>query len=539
VRLDRETRLPIAEVVRVIADLAEALAYAHTTGVVHRDIKPENVFWYRERALLSDFGIACATAALPSAERLTATGMVVGTLAYLSPEQAEGRPTIDGRADLYSLGCMAFELLSGKPPFPDLNPIATLGAHLTAPIPDVRTLRGEVPAALAELIAQLMAKRPEERPASAASLVEVLRSVESGSRAAATVATPEARARPRRGSPEVLALSDRAEEIYLRAVHGGEGARDKLQMARIYLEKALALEPDNALVLAQLADVTLVLSIRGFNEGQDGLQASKSLMLRALASDDSVGEVHSSLGATFLYWEDDFETGGQELRQGAELSPANPMSRRLYGAWLKIAGRPEEALTEMQAAVRLAPSAPFMHVGLGDVLMALGRYQEAIRPLREALRLSPKYDAALERLEMSCHRGGRHDEALDARRVMLGLRGATERMALLTQEASREGWPASRERDLRRELSDLVAQAESLDPFRDVRGSRQLSDRIIIVLAELGEWTQAMDWVERGYHHRPGRLRRVLTDLPYDRHGLATDARYVRLLRTAGLAELI
>ena len=180
-----------------------------------------------------------------------------------------------------------------------------------------------------------------------------------------------------------------------------------------------------------------------------------------------------------------------------------------------------------------------MHVGLGDVLMALGRYHEAIGPLREALRLLPRYEAALERLEMSCHRAGRHEEALDARRMLLGIRGETERMEQLSADAAADGWLVARERDLRRELAALLARGEQEDPFHDLRGSRQLADRVVIVLAELGEWSQAMDWIERGYHRRPGRLRRVLTDLPYDHHGLASDPRYVRLLRTAGLEDLL
>jgi tetratricopeptide (TPR) repeat protein len=193
----------------------------------------------------------------------------------------------------------------------------------------------------------------------------------------------------------------------------------------------------------------------------------------------------------------------------------------------------------MRAAVRLDPRAPFMRVGLADVLMALGRYHEAIAPLRDALRLLPRYEAALERLEMSCHRAGRHEEALDARRVLLGTRGETERLAQLSAAAAAEGWLVARERDLRRELETLLARAEQEDPCQDLRGSRQLSDKIVIVLAELGEWTQAMDWIERGYYRRPGRLRRVLTDLPYDHNGLASDPRYVRLLRTAGLEDLL
>ena len=98
---------------------------------------------------------------------------------------------------------------------------------------------------------------------------------------------------------------------------------------------------------------------------------------------------------------------------------------------------------------------------------------------------------------------------------------------------------AAREADLRRELQQLLEKAQVEDPFQDVETSRQASDKILVVLAELGEWSKAMDWVEQGYHRRPGRLRRVLMDLPYNRRGLAVDARYARLLKTAGLTHLI
>jgi tetratricopeptide (TPR) repeat protein len=261
--------------------------------------------------------------------------------------------------------------------------------------------------------------------------------------------------------------------------------------------------------------------------------------MQALALDDTIGEIHTSIGTTFLYWEDEFDLGGAELKRGAELAPDVPESRRLYGCWLKIAGRLDEALTEMRAAVDLAPKAPFMWVGLADVLMTLGRYDEAIRPLREALRHAPGYAAARERLEMSCHRAGRHEEALAARRAMLGTAGEKARLAALDQRVATEGWSRAREADLRTELAELLAQAEREDPFQDKAGSRQLSDSILIVLAELGEWHQAMDWVERAYHRRPGRLRRILLDLPYDHHGLAIDPRYARLLQTAGLYEML
>lgn len=327
--------------------------------------------------------------------------------------------------------------------------------------------------------------------------------------------------------------------MYHVAVQGGPGAQAKLEMAKVYFEKALQKAPDNARVMVYLADVIQVLGVRGFSDVAEAHRLSQEMRLRALAIDDSIGELHSSLGVHFLYWEDEFELAGEELRRGVELAPRHPLGRRIYGAWLKIAGRLSDALEQMRAAVALTPDAAFMLVGLADVLMALGRYDEATGPLRDALRLAPKYDAALERLEMSCHRAGLHDEALDARRSMLGVRGETERLQLLMAEAETQGWPAAREADLRRELQQLLARAHSEDPFQDTSTSRQLSDKLIIVLAELGEWSRAMDWVEQGYHRRPGRLRRVLMDLPYNRKGLAVDSRYARLLRTAGHSDLI
>jgi serine/threonine protein kinase len=540
-RLDREGPLPVAEVVRLMGDLAEALAYAHALGTVHRDLKPENVFWYRGRAMLADFGVALPILGLQESRRITQTGLVVGSLPYLSPEQAggsEGR--IDGRADLYGLGCLAFELLSGRPPFEAPTPMALLAAHLTAPIPSVRARRAEVPSGLDRLIIRLMAKEPGDRPATAAAVLEILRRTERPTPAGRTrTSQPDQRLPGPDLPPEALEYYQKGRSVYVASMQGGPGTRDKLAIARVYFEKALALVPGNPHLLVGLSDVIHVMGIRGFADFAESDRRARDLRLQALAQDDKFGEVHTSIGVTFLYWDDEFDIGGSELARGAELAPHNAEGHRLYGAWLKIAGRPEEALEQMRASVELAPDAPFMHVGLADVLMSLGRYDEAIGPLREALRLAPRYAAALERLEMSCHRAGRHEEALDARRVLLGVRDQIDRLKALDERAARDGWLAAREQDLRRELADLLAEAEREDPFLDRQGSRQLCDRLLIVLAELGEWGQAMDWVERSYYRRPGRLRRLLRDLPYDSRGLASDPRYARLLRTAGLLDLL
>ncbi len=536
-RLASNGPLPPSDVIHILSDLSEALAYSHGMGVVHRDIKPENIFWHGGRAILADFGIALNTETTTGA--LTRTGLVLGTSSYMSPEQASGeRP--DGRADLYSMGCVAYELLSGKPPYAAANSAALLAAHVLAPIPSVRDVRPEVDHRLDALCRNLMAKNPEARPASAAAVLDVLRDLHNSAEHISTVARAVPKVRPRRELPEEVAqLIAKGRELSTNATQGGEATRPRLEMARVYLEKACEMMPTSSEAMTQLAGVVMTQAARGFVDREEGFRRVKELLFSALALDDNLGEVHSTLGVHFLYWEDDFEEAGRELRRGVELAPGDSFGRRFYAVWLKIAGRLTEALEQMRIAVDLSPRAAFQRVGLGDILMALGRYDESITPLREALRLAPGYEAALERLEMSCHRAGRHDEALDARRMLLGVRGEHERAALLMQEAAELGWPQARERDLRRDVAALEERAKHEDPFAEVRTSRQLADRLIILHAELGEWSRAMDWVERSYYNRPGRLRRVLTDFPYDHHGLARDSRYARLLRTAGLADLL
>ena len=527
---------PVAEVLRIASDVAEALAYAHALGVVHRDLKPDNVFWYGGRALLADFGIA--TSLTPADDRQTAAGMVLGTAGYMSPEQAMDPSRVDGRSDLYSLGCLGFELLTGRPPFEGAV-LAVVAAHLATPPPRITSLRPDVPAALDALVTRLLAKEPADRPDSAALVVEALGAITADpSRPSGTYPVIGGE-RVTSAPGDVVACCREARSLMARAMQGGDGARAKLDMAGAYVEKALRMAPEHPLALAAQADVLYTLAIRGLLPFDETFAQARTLWLRALAADETVGEVHTALGAVFLYWEDDFETAGRELARGAALTPDHAMGRRYYAVWLKAAGRPVEALEEMRAAVRLEPTAGFMQVGLADVLMSLGRFAEAIGPLREALRVHHRYDAALERLEISCHRAGRAEDALESRRTLLGIRGLAERIEILDREARELGWPAARDRDLRRDLEALMAEAARRDPFTDTKTSRQLSDRIVVQLAELGEWQEAMDWVERGYHRRPGRIRRVLADMPYGYQGLAADPRFVRLLRTAGLGDLL
>jgi serine/threonine protein kinase len=175
-RLGAEGRLPIATVIGVLRDVAKALAYAHARGVVHRDIKPDNVLLSGGTAVVTDFGIAKAIAAAraETQDTLTQLGTSIGTPAYMSPEQAAGDPAVDHRADIYSLGCMAYELLTGQAPFHGRPPARVLAAHMTEAAQPIAPARPDTPPALEHLVMRCLEKDPSQRPQSGSEIVQAL-----------------------------------------------------------------------------------------------------------------------------------------------------------------------------------------------------------------------------------------------------------------------------------------------------------------------------------------------------------------------------
>jgi eukaryotic-like serine/threonine-protein kinase len=161
-RLQRERRLPLPDALGIARDVATALAYAHERGVMHRDVKPENILLARGRALIADFGLARAIGAADYT-KLTATGVIVGTLFYMSPEQLREEPDLDQRTDVYSLGCMLYEMLSGEPPYTGRTLTEIASRILRGPIPSVRRLRPEVPAPVDQAIGRALAKARADR----------------------------------------------------------------------------------------------------------------------------------------------------------------------------------------------------------------------------------------------------------------------------------------------------------------------------------------------------------------------------------------
>ena len=663
-RLTRERRLLPQDAAALCADIAEALACAHGLGIVHRDVKPENVFNVGGRAVLADFGIARMVEDRPVAAsdqatgELTTTGMVVGTLSYMSPEQASGEALIDGRADLYSLGCVLYELITGAPPFVASTPMAIIGKHLTeAPTP--ASARGvALSAELDAIIRRLLSKAPADRPATAAEVARTLRALSQSASPTSTRPSPPVHADDDvvvgafgapAGDPECVELAlavrravaaalsslpgvrvsfepagdegaagrsattrsnthiegtlrrsgqrvrtvvqvlgpdgalrwshhvdgslddpfaledgvaasvreyfsgqsaagvsakrgatlSEADHLVtqgLRAYNmfgatGGAAGKTYLEEARIYLTRALALDPSNARGLCALGNWTYVAGLHGVIPKDEA--RGRELIFSALAADDQCAEVHCSLGKLALYDDDDFHAAERHIRRANELDPSEPEALRLLSIVYKILGRADEAVNAARAATDRAPDVAGLWNALGDALLAAGRNAEAVDALKRAILLLPGYGPALARLELAHRRLGELELALEIRSSRLRLAGQRERADQLDQEASTAGAAEAIRRDMRRELDGLLQQAQTVDPFADMRTNP--ADRIIAGHAELGEWREAMDWVERAYERRPGRLQRLLSDLPVDYRGLAVDPRYARLMRVAGM----
>ncbi len=176
VRLARHGELPVSDAIRLLREIASALAYAHDHGIVHRDIKPDNVLLSGGSAMVTDFGVAKALSASSTADGsgVTSLGVAIGTPAYMAPEQASADPAVDHRADICAFGVLAYELLTGQPPFVGRTPMNLLAAHVTEVPEAIGKRRASLPPALASLVMRCLEKRPADRPQSAAEVVHAL-----------------------------------------------------------------------------------------------------------------------------------------------------------------------------------------------------------------------------------------------------------------------------------------------------------------------------------------------------------------------------
>ncbi|HWC72689.1 MAG TPA: protein kinase [Gemmatimonadales bacterium] len=250
-RLEREPQLPVDDALQIAKEVAEALAYAHSHDVVHRDIKPENIMLSGGHAVVTDFGIARAVSAA-GGDKLTQTGLAIGTPAYMPPEQASGSGNVDRRSDIYSLACVLYETLAGQPPFTGPTAQAIMARHSLDAVPRLKVVRDAIPDELETVIERALEKVPADRYQTSGDFAKALTAASTGRVSRVTAARRRTRARWRRPGTLAAGFGVLVVAIGTWLVFGrrgttsaaGAGAMDVRRVAVLYFQD---LSPDTSL----------------------------------------------------------------------------------------------------------------------------------------------------------------------------------------------------------------------------------------------------------------------------------------------------
>jgi serine/threonine-protein kinase len=337
-RLVSEKLLSIEDAVAITRDVAEALAFAHERGVVHRDIKPENIMFQGGRAVVGDFGIARAVDEA-GGERLTQTGITVGTPDYMSPEQAAGDQDLDGRSDIYSLGCVLYQMLAGTPPYTGVTPQAILARKAIEPVPSLRVVRDSVPEAVEAVVNKSLAKVPADRYGTADQMAAALAGAASGELTISAVAPKKRPWIPLAAAGVVLAAAAYWIGGFSSATPGlasiavlpfdntsGDSAHDYFVEG---MQTALIGE------LSQIGNIRVI---------------SRRSAMRYRDSDKTVTEIASELGVDGVV-EASVLRRGDSVHLQVQLIEAVPVERQL---WNQLFGCETEAVLQMHSDVARA-----------------------------------------------------------------------------------------------------------------------------------------------------------------------------------------
>jgi tetratricopeptide (TPR) repeat protein/tRNA A-37 threonylcarbamoyl transferase component Bud32 len=401
--LSRQGELPLDDALRITREVADALDYAHAQGVVHRDIKPENILLSRGHALVADFGIARAVQ--QESGRLTATGLAVGTPAYMSPEQGSGDRQIGPPSDVYSLATVCYEMLTGEPPYSGPSAMAVLTKRMTDPVPSPRRLRQAIPPGVDSAILRGLAPSPADRFATAGDFTRAL-----------TDETP-AGASPRPGSRRSwrltagglgLAAVLAAAVLWLGPAQSSPPADPHLERGRLLLarrtpaavreaigefEAALELAPGNPAALARIGYGYTLFADWGWP--YEGLTApevrGKALEYsqRAIAADSTSSEAWLTR-AYVLSVDDPYHLRGavDAYRRALGLDPSSAEGWYQFGQSLMALGEDDSAAAAYRKAFALDPNRPMALMSLSALSLKAGRLDEAGRLIDSAVAAS-------------------------------------------------------------------------------------------------------------------------------------------------------
>ncbi len=407
-RLAREGALPIADAVRILRDVADALTEAHAHGVVHRDIKPDNVMLTAHHALVTDFGIAKAMSAAATAGTLTTAGVTVGTPAYMAPEQAAGDPHVDARADIYAVGVLGYEMLTGSAPFGGATAQQVLAAQVTKVPEAVSGLRPATPGALADLIMRCLEKRPADRWETADQLLSRIEAAARSGASARSAADLWTRWRRRLAAAGLL-LAAMAVWLVVSRRHGAPAAQRVVVAPYRNATGDTSLDPVGILAADWITQGLVQANIPGI--------VSQATVLGPAAAPqraDIVGLARATRAGTVVagtyYRQADsllFQTQIIDAASGrvvAALEPVAGTSRaplEAVGAvrqrvMAALAGRVNPALAAWGAVIARPPTyEAYLAHAAGVEAYAHGRYRDARDQFRRALALDSTFTLAL------------------------------------------------------------------------------------------------------------------------------------------------
>ena len=446
-RLVRERTIPIDDAVRITCEVASALDYAHRRSVVHRDVKPENIMIEEQHAVIADFGVARALDKA-AGDGLTATGFAVGTPAYMSPEEASGSQEVDGRADVYALGCVLYEMLAGGPPFTG-TPRAVVAQRLHAPPVTITQRRSGVPRRVSRALMKALATKPDDRFKSAGEFADALAgAVPSGGRlpsaglqwgaliaVALVLVAGTAVAAWRRGwlapSQEIAgSLSEQrrdpeAYEAYLRGQQiMRQGASGPGELKRAMAEFANAVKRDSnfAAAWAQLGWAEAALWNNVIADPKL-LEQARNHGERALRIGGAEADARQVL-AYYHLMKGNQGAAREETRRGLQADPSNARLTGYTASFLELEGRWLAALPYRQRAAILDPTSAGYAAGLATNLLWLRRYAEARSAADRYIILGPTNPEAYQLRAMISLGEGKLDEARKA------IRGGASQIAL-------------------------------------------------------------------------------------------------------------
>jgi len=373
-RLVKEGELPVAEAVRILREVASALDYAHEADVVHRDIKPDNVLLSGGSAMVTDFGVAKAlsASATQGGGQITSLGVAIGTPAYMAPEQASADPMVDHRADVYAWGVLAYEVLTGNPPFAGRSAAALLAAHVTEAPEPVTRRRPSIPPALGALVMRCLEKRPADRPQSAAEVVRALDVVTTPSGGIAPTssgipAVPPPRGGGRRAWITAALVVVAAGSVFAwQRLHRGPGAEAEAR-------KVLATDSSNSDAWSMAASIT------GQYVWDWPRSRAEAARARALNPEDALAGMSDSW---FLLAHGQIDSALVLQRRALEVDPLSALQLFLMQLDMIAKGQYDSAYAYAQRIDSPYPGFAYLDDMGGYELALLGRWDEAERSFR-------------------------------------------------------------------------------------------------------------------------------------------------------------